>query len=162
MPPIMAPAYSMGMEWAIEFKDKASATRMTPREATMRGLTLSPNQLSTGTSQVSARTKTAKAPPIAARDQPCAFDIGSTNRFQPYCRLAIITMQTMPMINWVQRSWFSLSAVAESFAICIPALFFLVARFLGIRLIASDATAIFSPFRLQKHTFGRRPHVKPL
>ena len=34
---------------------------------------------------------------IATRDQPCAFDIGSTNRFQPYCKLAIITMQMMPI-----------------------------------------------------------------
>src|ERR1700735_5669492 len=26
--------------------------------------------------------------------------MGLTNRFQPYCRLAIITMQMMPMMSW--------------------------------------------------------------
>src|SRR5579871_987690 len=101
MPPITAPAYSMGMELAIEFKDQANATSTPPRATTMRGPNLSTNQPSTGTSQVSARTKKLKAPPMAALLQPCVLDMGSTKKLQPYCRLAIITMQATPMISWV-------------------------------------------------------------
>src|SRR5205807_907981 len=40
---------------------------------------------------------------IEAIDQPCVWLIGLTNRVQPYCRLAIITMQTTQKINWAQR-----------------------------------------------------------
>src|SRR5208282_4461484 len=36
-------------------------------------------------------------------DQPCALFIGPTNNVQPYCRLAIITMQTMPAMSCHQR-----------------------------------------------------------
>jgi hypothetical protein len=30
--------------------------------------------------------------------------MGFTNSVQPYCRFAIITMQMMPMMSWVQRA----------------------------------------------------------
>src|SRR5882757_8704149 len=40
---------------------------------------------------------------MAARPQWYFSSIGLTNRVQPYCRLAIITMQTMPKISWPQR-----------------------------------------------------------
>jgi hypothetical protein len=40
---------------------------------------------------------------MAARPQWYFWSIGLTNSVQPYCRLAIITMQMMPKINWPQR-----------------------------------------------------------
>src|SRR6516165_1458496 len=40
---------------------------------------------------------------IAARPQWYFWSIGLTNSVQPYCRLAIITMQMMPKISWPQR-----------------------------------------------------------
>ena len=40
-----------------------------------------------------------KATWIAARPQWYFWSIGVTNSVQPYCRLAIITMQMMPKIN---------------------------------------------------------------
>ena len=40
---------------------------------------------------------------ISAITQPCALFIGLTNKVQPYCRLAIITMQMMPASSWSQR-----------------------------------------------------------
>src|ERR1700761_750205 len=40
---------------------------------------------------------------MAARPQWYFWSIGLTNRVQPYCRLAIITMQTMPMTSCPQR-----------------------------------------------------------
>src|SRR5215469_291195 len=152
MPPTMAPAYSMGMEVAIEFNDQARATRMPPRVTTIRGPNLSTNQLSTGTSQVSARTKKLKAPPIAARDQPCAFDIGSTNRFQPYCRLAIITMQIMPIMSWSQRP-LSSPSLGVSAAI--------LASFLWNAVCAAAIVFLF-PRAYHQNSFGRRPDVKHL
>src|SRR5579863_2710559 len=141
----------MGMEFAMEFRDQASATRMPPRVTTMRGPNLSTNQLSTGTSQVSARTKKLKAPAIAARDQPCAFDIGSTNRFQPYCRLAIITMQMMPIKSWSQRPFCSPCAEVSV----------MIASFLWNAVCAAAIVFVF-PQALDQNTFGRRPDVKHL
>src|SRR5260221_7700442 len=70
---------------------------------TMRGPYLSTNQASTGTSQVSVTTNRVKASWIAARPQWNFASIGSTNRVQPYCRLAIMAMQTMPMASCIQR-----------------------------------------------------------
>jgi len=43
--------------------------------------------------------KMANANWIDAIDHPCALLIGLTNSVHPYCRLAIITMQTMMKIN---------------------------------------------------------------
>src|SRR5690349_18275574 len=40
---------------------------------------------------------------MAARPQWYFWSIGLTNRVQPYCRLAIITMQMMPKISCPQR-----------------------------------------------------------
>ena len=56
-----------------------------------------------GTSHVSVSTKMVKATCIAARPQLCLSSIGPTNSVQPYCRLAIITMQMMPKTSWPQR-----------------------------------------------------------
>src|SRR5271170_6844815 len=79
---------------------------MTPPNAiTTRGPYLSTNQASTGTSQVSVTTKSVKASWIAARPQWYFASIGSTNSVQPYCRLAIIAMQTMPIANCSQRKY---------------------------------------------------------
>src|SRR5215471_3207198 len=44
-----------------------------------------------------------KATWIAARPQWYFWSIGLTNSVQPYCRLAIITMQMMPKISCPQR-----------------------------------------------------------
>ena len=40
---------------------------------------------------------------MSATTQPCALFIGPTNSVQPYCRLAIITMQMMTTISCHQR-----------------------------------------------------------
>src|SRR5271169_4351448 len=40
---------------------------------------------------------------MLATSQLCRCCIGVTKRVQPYCRLAISTMQTMPMMSCVQR-----------------------------------------------------------
>src|SRR5262249_23437837 len=40
---------------------------------------------------------------MAARPQWYFWSIGLTNKVQPYCRLAIITMQMMPKMSWPQR-----------------------------------------------------------
>jgi hypothetical protein len=74
-----------------------------PNMTTMLGPYLSTNQASTGTSQVSVTTKSVKASWIAARPQWNFASIGSTNSVQPYCRLAIIAMQTMPIASCSQR-----------------------------------------------------------
>ena len=60
-------------------------------------------QPSIGVSQVSSAMKIAKANWIEAIDQPCALLIGLTNSVQPYCRLAIITMQMMAQMSCRQR-----------------------------------------------------------
>ena len=60
-------------------------------------------QPSIGVSHVSSAIKMLKASWIDAIDQPCALLIGFTKSVQPYCRLAIITMQMMPKISWLQR-----------------------------------------------------------
>src|SRR5580693_2406723 len=69
----------------------------------LRGPMASTIQPSTGVSQVSSAIKILNASWISAIDQPCALLIGLTNRVQPYCRLAISTMQAMPTTSWVQR-----------------------------------------------------------
>src|SRR5579872_392224 len=56
-----------------------------------------------GVSQVSSATKMLKAIWMSATDHFVAVAIGLTNSVQPYCRLAISTMQMMPTINCVQR-----------------------------------------------------------
>src|ERR1700676_2474435 len=40
---------------------------------------------------------------MAALVQPYLSAIGLTNRVQPYCRFAIIAMQTMPMTSCIHR-----------------------------------------------------------
>src|SRR5205814_1397564 len=79
-------------------------TRMPPIITPIFGPTRSTNQPSTGTSQVSVSTKMLKATWIAARPQWYLASIGKTNSVQPYCRLAIITMQTMPKASCSQRN----------------------------------------------------------
>src|SRR5882724_804675 len=69
---------------------------------TMLGPYLSTNQASIGTSQVSVTTKIVTANWIDARPQRFLASIGSTNSVQPYCRFAIIAMQTMPMTSLSQ------------------------------------------------------------
>src|SRR3954453_8035359 len=72
-----------------------------PTKITMLGPYLSTNQPSIGTTQVSNRTNRVKATWIAARSQPNAFWIPGTKNVQPYCRLAIITMQMTPTTSWL-------------------------------------------------------------
>src|SRR5882757_9897916 len=69
---------------------------------TIRGPYLSTNHPSIGTSQVSNKTKSVKAIWIDARSQPNFFWMSGTKNVQPYCRLAIITMQTTPMTSCTQ------------------------------------------------------------
>ena len=70
---------------------------------TIFGPNRSTNQPSTGTSQVSVSTKMLNATWIAARPHWYFWSIGKTNSVQPYCRLAIITMQTMPKTSCSHR-----------------------------------------------------------
>ena len=70
---------------------------------TKLGPYLSTNQPSIGTSHVSKRTKSVKAIWIEARSHPNAFWMPGTKNVQPYCRLAIITMQMTPVANCAQR-----------------------------------------------------------
>src|SRR3984885_1935361 len=72
---------------------------------TTLGPYLSTNQASIGTSQVSVTTNSVKASWIAARPQWNLASIGSTNSVQPYCRFAIIAMQTMPIASCSQRKY---------------------------------------------------------
>ncbi len=81
---------------------------ITPPKATIsRGPRCAPIrstiQPSSGVSQVSSATNRLKAIWMSATAQPCARFIGWTNRVQPYCRLAIITIATMPMTSCSQR-----------------------------------------------------------
>src|SRR5436309_4546026 len=78
--------------------------RMPPIITTIFGPKRSTNHPSTGTSQVSVNTKMLKATWIAARPQWYLASIGKTNSVQPYCRLVIITMQTMPKASCSQRN----------------------------------------------------------
>jgi hypothetical protein len=51
---------------------------------------------------------------MAARSQPNFFWMPGTKNVQPYCRLAIITMQMMPITSWVQRSAAEALGTAEA------------------------------------------------
>src|SRR6202171_5556282 len=79
-----------------------------------------------GTSHVSVNTKIVKATWIAALVQPYLSAMGLTNRVQPYCRFAIIAMQTMPISNCIQRYEAGLVIVlspAASASLCIDSSF---------------------------------------
>src|ERR1700731_4922295 len=83
---------------------QAMPTRTPPISTTNFGPKRSTNHPSTGTSQVSVNTKMLNATWIAARPHWYLASIGKTNSVQPYCRLAIITMQTMPKASCSQRN----------------------------------------------------------
>src|SRR5260221_8504920 len=70
-----------------------------PTKITIRGPYLSTNHPSIGTSHVSNRTNSVNATWIDARSQPNFFWMSGTKNVQPYCRLAIITMQMTPMMS---------------------------------------------------------------
>src|SRR5207253_4045449 len=93
-----------GRSLAIELSAQAMPTRIPPTNTTIFRPKRSTSQPSTGTSHVSVSTKIVKATWIAARPQWYFWSIGLTNKVQPYCRLAIITMQTMPTSNWTKRT----------------------------------------------------------
>ena len=84
-----------------------SPTMMPPKAIISLGPRRAPRlstiQPSIGVSHVSSAMKIEKANWMDASDQPCALLIGLTNSVQPYCKLAISTMQMMQMISWVQR-----------------------------------------------------------
>src|SRR5580698_10581614 len=89
-----------------------------PNITTTRGPYRSTNHASTGTSQVSVTTNSVKASWMAARPQWNFASIGSTNSVQPYCRLAIIAMQTMPIASCNHRKdGLSLTAGADGWAL---------------------------------------------
>src|SRR5215813_11432763 len=93
-----------------------------------------------GTNQVSVRTKMVKATWIAARPQWYFWSIGLTNSVQPYCRLAIITMQMMPKISWPHRV--ASDAVARSTgALDATAMIFLPAYLASRRSWVADGSA---------------------
>src|ERR1700752_3009233 len=74
---------------------------------------------SIGVSQVSSAMKIEKANWIDAIDQPWALLIGLTNSVQPYCRLAIIIMQTTQVASSPQRNAEVLSARTTPDAVVI-------------------------------------------
>jgi len=63
-----------------------------------------------GVNHVSSAMKIEKATWIEAIDQPCVLLIGLTNSVQPYCRLAMIIMQTTQIARKPQRTPETLSA----------------------------------------------------
>src|SRR5262249_51838373 len=87
-----------------------------PTNTTGRGPNRSTRYPSNGTSQVSKRTKIVNATWISVLDHPNFSLIGLTNSVHPYCRLAIITMQMIPMNTCIQRyaggRWMSGAAVS--------------------------------------------------
>src|SRR5947207_8592411 len=91
----------MASESANEFMIQAIPHRTPPTKITIRGPYLSTNQHSIGTSHVSNRTNSVNATCIDARPQPNFFWMSGTKNVQPYCRLAIITMQLTPMMSCV-------------------------------------------------------------
>src|SRR3979411_3349696 len=91
-------------ESATALRAQAMPTRMPPIMTTIFGPKRSTNQPSTGTSQVSVSTKMLKATWIAARPHWYLASIGKTNSVQPYCKLAIITMQAVPIPNCSHRN----------------------------------------------------------
>src|ERR1700682_1586070 len=92
----------MASESANEFMTQAIPHRTPPTKITIRGPYLSTNQPSIGTSHVSNRTNSVNATWIAARSQPNFFWMSGTKNVHPYCKLAIITMQTTPMTSCTQ------------------------------------------------------------
>src|SRR5579862_4837393 len=70
-----------------------------------------------GVSQVSSAMKIANANWIEAIDQPFALLIGLTNSVQPYCRLAIITMQMTQIARLPQRAVDELNASGFTLAV---------------------------------------------
>src|ERR1700736_4306302 len=99
MPPKAAATYSIGSELAKEFKTQASAIRIEAPSTTTRGAKRSTRYPSTGTSQVSIRTKIVNATWIADRPQWYFASIGATNSVQPYCILATAAIQATPSAN---------------------------------------------------------------
>src|SRR5882672_2126646 len=93
----------MGSESAIEFIAHEIPTSTPPASITGRGPKRSTSQPSIGTSQVSASTKIVNATWIAVRPHWNLSLIGLTNKVHPYCRLAIIDMQMMPISSCHQR-----------------------------------------------------------
>src|SRR6516225_2614600 len=90
------------------------ATVMPPKATTTFGPRCGPRtsatQPATGVSQVSSAMKIENANWMDAIDQPCALFIGLTNSVQPYCKLAIIIMQTTQIASKPQRTAEVLSA----------------------------------------------------
>ncbi len=87
-------------------------TMIPPNAITGFGPIVSAIQPSMGVSQVSKAMKIAKATWIAVRVQPCALLIGLTKSVQPYCRLAIMTMQMTHKIRLTHRVESETRAVA--------------------------------------------------
>src|SRR6267143_609274 len=102
MPPIAAAKINIPKEEATEFIDHAMPQSTPPITTIHFGPKRSTRYPSAGTSQVSSRTKMVNVTWMAALPQWYLSPIGPTNSVQPYCRLAIITMQMMPMINCAQ------------------------------------------------------------
>src|SRR5437764_6941817 len=103
MPPTTGPRYRTDSEPAMELITHDSATRIPAATPTKRGPIRSTRYPSIGTSQVSTRTKIVNVTWIADRLHPRVSWIGLTNKVQPYCRLAIIDMQTTPRLSCHQR-----------------------------------------------------------
>src|ERR1700761_9152230 len=91
---------------------QASPTITAPKAIMIGGPRLAPRwstiQPSIGVSQVSVAMKIEKATWMLAKLQPLALAIGLTNSVQPYCRLAMSTMQATPNQSCDQR--FALAA----------------------------------------------------
>src|ERR1700733_8185920 len=95
--------YNSHNELAKALSAHAPATKIPPSATTTRGPKRSTNQPSTGTSHVSVAMKTLNASWMAAAPQWYFWSIGLTKSVQPYCRLAIITMQSTPTTSCPQR-----------------------------------------------------------
>src|SRR5262245_57253969 len=102
-PAIAATTYSIVSECPNGFSVHDRATTTPPNITTIRGPNRSTNHPSMGTSHVSVATKIVNATWMLVRPQWNLASIGSTKYVHPYCRFAIITMQTTPATSWTQR-----------------------------------------------------------
>src|ERR1700745_2115021 len=87
--------------------------------------------------------------------------MGLTNNVQPYCRLAIITMQMMPKMSWPQRVAGDAKAsdrmAVDAVVMCLPQEFCLLLAELDYTPICNPLTFRRRPQRLKRPVMGGLP-----
>src|ERR1043165_3101285 len=85
----------------------------------------------------------------SVRDPRCAFSIGVTKNVQPYCRLAIITMQTTPSTSWTQRSRFKCARAASADGSDTDCSFVVIGVLLGDSVLRSGSGVVIFQSRAE-------------